>query len=67
MASQYNLAHPAACPPVINDERIEVNDKFANTVDIQITAQRSFMLNGRTVSAGERGSDPKTNYTDALE
>ena len=60
MASQYNLVHPAAQAPAVNAKRIQVNDKFAQTADFRITAQRSFMIDGRTVWADERGSGSKS-------
>ena len=56
MASQYNLVHP----PAIYDERIQVNDKFTKLADLRIAAERSFMIEGRTVWADERGSGSKS-------
>ena len=49
MASQYNFVHPAAQAPAVNTKRIQVNDKFAQTADLRTAAQRSFMIDGRTV------------------
>ena len=60
MASQYNFVHPAAQAPAVNAQRIQVNDRFAQTADLRIAAQRSFMIDGRTVWADERGSGSKS-------
>ena len=60
MASQYNFVHPAAQGPAVNAKRIQGNDKLAQTADLLIVAQRSFMIDGRTVWADERGSGSKS-------
>ena len=60
MASQYNFVHPAAQAPAVNAQRIQVNDRFAQTADLRIAAQRSFMIDGRTVWADLRGSGSKS-------
>ena len=39
---------------------IQVNGKFAQRVELRIAAQRSFMIDGRTVWADERGSGSKS-------
>ena len=67
MASQYNFVHPAAQAPAVNAQRIQVNDKFAQTADLLIAVQRSFIMDGRTVWADEWEVAPRANYTDALE
>ena len=60
MVNQHNTVHPAAQAPAVNAQRIQVNEKFAQTADLRIAAQRSFMIDGRTVWADERGSDSKS-------
>ena len=60
MASQDNLVHPAAQASAVNNQHIQVNDKFAQTTDLRIASQRSFMIDGRTVWADERGSGYKS-------
>ena len=60
MASQYNFVHPAAQAPAVNAKRIQVNGKFAQTADLRIAAQRSFMIDGRTAWADLRGSGSKS-------
>ena len=60
MASQYNFVHPAAQAPAVNARRIQVNDKFTQTADLRIAAQRSFVIDGRTVWADARGSGSKS-------
>lgn len=44
MTSQYNLVHPAAREPAVNAQRVQINDKIAQTVAVRIEAQRSFMV-----------------------
>ena len=60
MASQYNLMHTAAHASAINDQRIQMNDKFAYTADLRIAAQRSCMLDGRTLWIDEMTSGSKS-------
>ena len=60
MASQYNLVHPVAQAPAVNANRLQVNDKFAQAADLRIAAQRSFMIDGRTVWADQTGSGSKS-------
>ena len=60
MASQYNLVNAAARAPAVKAQRIQVNDKFAQTADLRITAHRSSMIDARTVRADERGSGFKS-------
>ena len=60
MVSQDNPVCPTAQAPAMNAQRIQVNDKFAQTADLRIAAQQSFMVSGRTVWADERGSGSKS-------
>ena len=60
MASQYDPLHTAPSAPAINAKRIKVNDTFAQAADLRAEAQRSFMLDGRSVWADGRVSGSKS-------
>lgn len=46
MVSQYNLAQTMVSATAINAQHIQVNHKFAKTVDLRIAAELSVMLDG---------------------
>lgn len=53
-------------PPAIKAQRVETNDVFTQIADLYAEAQRSFMLDWRSVWADMRVSGSRENCTDPL-